>query len=246
MAKLKRKHEDVEEFDEELEDEETEERDSPFSNPFIKWGLIGGTILVIIIGGVLFKSMSSQKQTDTQPKTEHVEEKKEETKKVEVPKESNTDDKVKPKGVDEKSAKESLERPDAPLSAEETDKIGKSISSSLTKLKESGQGAQNNMDIGLTLTESGVFNLVHSLLDVGYTVDTSSVKGYKSDTSNVEQFTFNLTKDGAKPITITGNWVPSISQLGLVQIHGEIPSMGSPTNSKQSDPNVKNPEDNPK
>lgn len=254
MAKLKRIKKDVEEFDdeelEELEDDNEgdndEEQSGRFSNPFIKWGFGILAVVIIVFGGAYFKSSSSQKPVDNEPKTEQTDKDKETDKskeKVEVPKETSKDDSVKPKGIDEKSATESLERADSPLPADETAKIRDALSESFSKVKS---GAKNDINTGLTLTETGVFNLVHALVESGYAPDTASVKGYKSDSANVQQFTVNLTKEGAKSITLTGNWVPSLGQLGLVQIHGEIPDLGSPSDSKQYDPSVKNPEDNPK
>lgn len=245
MAKIRRNYEDEEELDEEYEDDDEEEYGGPFSNPFVKFGLIGGIIAVIILG-VVFVRMSNSKPVEEKPKTEQVEKKeeKEEKKQVEVPK--NEPEKVEPKGIDEKSATASLERSDAPLSAEESAKIGETLQTALTKLKESGTRAQNDVKLGLSLTKSGMFNAVHGLIGNGFALDIASVKGYKSDHSNVQQFTFNLTKEGAKPITLTGNYVPDINQLGLVQIHGELPGLGSPTEGPQVDPNIKNPDDNPK
>lgn len=252
MAKLKRIKQDVEELDEELEEldddneeENDEEQSGRFSNPFIKWGVGIAAVVVIVFVGAYFKSGSSQKPVDNEPKTEQTDKDQDKNKEkaVEVPKETSTDDTVKPKGIDEKSATESLERADSPLSADETAKIRDALSESLNKVKS---GAKNDINTGLTLTETGVFNLVQALVNSGYAPDTASVKGYKSDSANVQQFTVNLTKEGAKSITLTGNWVPSLGQLGLVQIHGEIPALGSPEGGKQSDPSVKNPEDNPK
>lgn len=254
MAKLNRnrepelEEEEYEEYDEEMEDDDEddeEESSGPFSNPLVKYGAMAGVLLVLIVGAVLVRGFTSKPVEPAVEQTTSSSEEKKDEKPVEVPKDKPTTPTVEPKGKDEASATRSLERPEAPLSGEDTKSISDKLVEAINKLKDNKDGV-NNQSTGLFLTESGVFNLVRTLVGAGYTPDADSVKAYKSDNDNVQQFTINLKKDGAKPITLTGNWAPAISQFGLVQVHGEIPNLGSSDGGQQSDNEaVKNDTDKP-
>lgn len=248
MAKLNRNRK-VEEYEEEEyegyddteeEDDEEEDEGSMFDNPLVKYGAMGGVVVLIVIIALLFRMMSSpapeQKTTETPTTTE--------VSTVEVPKETEKP-KIPTKGKDEQSATESLERPESPLSGSESKEIGAKVSEAIDKIKND-KDALNTQDTGLFLTESGIFNVVKQLLAMGYAVNPDSIKGYKSNNDNVQQFTIQFTKDGATPVTFTGNWAPAIGQIGLVQIHGDIPNAGSPTDRPQvNEEDVKNDTDKP-
>lgn len=250
MAKLNRNRDPEleEEYEEyEYDDVETDDEDSTgiLSNPLVKYGAIAGIFLVLIAGAVLVRGFTSKPTEPAVEQTTTSSEEKKDEKPVEVPKEKPTTPTVEPKGKDEASATRSLERPEAPLSGEDTKSISDKLVAAINKLKDNKDGT-NNQSTGLFLTESGVFNLVKSLVDAGYVPDADSVKAYKSDNDNVQQFTVNLKKDGAKSITLTGNWAPAISQFGLVQVHGEIPNLGSTSGKPQvNEAAVRNDTDKP-
>ena len=245
MAKLNRNRK-VEEYEEEEyenydgDEQEEDDGESMFDNPLVKYGAIGGVFVLIIIIALIFRMMSSpapeQKTTEVPTTTE--------VSKVDVPKESE-EPKIPTKGKDEQSATQSLERPESPLSGSESKEIGSKVGEAIDKIKDKAD-AVNTQDTGLFLTESGIFNVVKQLLSMGYKVDTDSIKGYKSNNDNVQQFTIQFTKEGVSPVTFTGNWAPAIGQIGLVQIHGDIPNAGSPTGGPQVDEeDVKNDTDKP-
>ena len=230
-----------------VEDEEYEDYDDDGDNrrPIIKYAIIVGSVISIILLAIGVRSMGNKPDNTTseEPTIEQTTN----SKSLDVPSDTtkaSSSPSVQPKGKDEESATKSLERSDAPLTAGDSKIIGDHLVASIGKIK-ADQNVSNSQDTGLYLTESGVFNLIKSLIVMGYDIDASSVKAYKSNNDNVQQFTVNFVKDGASPITMTGNWAPSISQAGLVQVHGDVPSAASPGNKPQVDDSVKNDSDKP-
>lgn len=259
MPKFNRHHRD-DEYDEDVydndiaeddeykyEDDEVYDDGDDNRRPIVKYAIIAGSVVAIIALAIGVRSMNN-KPADTSNEEPTVEQTTTTTtKSIDVPsdtKPSQTTPSIQPKGKDEASATKSLERSDAPLTVDDAKIISDHLVSSIAKIK-ADQNVPNSQDTGLYLTESGVFNLVKSLMIVGYDVDASSLKAYKSNNDNVQQFTVNFVKDGASPITMTGNWAPSISQIGLVQVHGEIPSAASLGDKPQVDDSVKNDSDKP-
>ena len=261
MAKFNRHHRD-DEYDEDVYDDDTfedeeydgddeyyddedDDDDEGRKRPIVKYAIIAGSVIAIIGLAIGVRAMNNKpsESTTEEPTVEQTTT----TKQLDVPSETTTattTPSVQPKGKDEASATKSLERSDAPLTAGDAKVISDHLVASIGKIK-ADQNVSNSQDTGLYLTESGVFNLVKSLLITGYDVDASSLKAYKSNNDNVQQFTVNFVKDGASPITMTGNWAPSISQIGLVQVHGEIPSAASLSGKPQVDDSVKNDSDKP-
>lgn len=258
MPKFNRHHRD-DEYDEDVydndivENDEYEDSDEVYDDedgnrrPIMKYAIIGGSVVAIIALAIGVRMMNN-KPSDVSNEEPAVEQTTTTTTKpVDVPsdtKPSQAEPSIQPKGKDEESATKSLERSDAPLTAGDAKIISDHLITSIDKIK-ADRNISNSQDTGLYLTESGVFNLIKSLIGVGYDVDASSLKAYKSNNDNVQQFTVNFIKEGASPITMTGNWAPSISQIGLVQVHGEIPSAASPGNKQQVDDSVKNDSDKP-
>ena len=239
MPKFNRHHRD-DEYDEDVydndiaEDDEYEDDDEVYDDgdgnrrPIVKYAIIAGSVVAIIALAIGVRSLNN-KPADTSKEEPAVEQ---------------TTTTTTTKTIDVPSDTKPLERSDAPLTADDAKIISDHLVSSIAKIK-ADQNVPNSQDTGLYLTESGVFNLVKSLMIVGYDVDASSLKAYKSNNDNVQQFTVNFVKDGASPITMTGNWAPSISQIGLVQVHGEIPSAASLGDKPQVDDSVKNDSDKP-
>lgn len=227
--------------DEDYEDDDNGEN----RRPIVKYAIIAGSVVAIIALAIGVRAMNNKpaESTTEEPTVEQTTT----TKQLDVPSDTTTpatEPSIKPKGKDEASATKSLERSDAPLTAGDAKVISDHLVASISKIK-ADQNVSNSQDTGLYLTESGVFNLVKSLIITGYDVDASSLKAYKSNNDNVQQFTVNFVKDGASPITMTGNWAPSINQIGLVQVHGEIPSAASLSGKPQVDDSVKNDSDKP-
>ena len=105
---------DEDEYDEDAYDEDGDERRAKF----IKYGSIGA-ILAVIVGVALF-IRGNQPKPDTKPKTEQV--KKSTPSKKPRPKDTETtsSSSVASNGENAETAKASLERPEAPATAEET------------------------------------------------------------------------------------------------------------------------------
>ena len=262
MPKFNRNHHDDEYYDDEYEtdtidddeeyddddyeddEEEYEDDDDHGGRPWVKYAIIAGAVVAVIALAIGVRSMNgkSSETTTEEPTVEQTTT----TKQLDVPKDTttNANQGVQPKGKDEASATKSLERSDAPLTAGDAKIISDHLVASISKIK-ADKNVKNTQDTGLYLTESGVFNLVKTLLEAGYDVDAGSVKAYKSNNDNVQQFTVNFVKDGKSPITMTGNWAPSISQIGLVQVHGEIPDTASTSGKSQVDDSVKKDSDKP-
>lgn len=233
--------------DDEYYDDEDDYEDDGNKRPIVKYAIIAGSVVAIIALAIGVRVMNNKpaEPTTEEPSVEQTTT----TKPLDVPSETTTTTttttpSVQPKGKDEVSATKSLERSDAPLTAGDAKIISDHLVASMNKIK-ADQNVSNSQDTGLYLTESGVFNLVKSLIAAGYNVDASSLKAYKSNNDNVQQFTVNFVKDGVSPITMTGNWAPSISQVGLVQVHGEVPSSASLSGKPQVDDSVKNDSDKP-
>ena len=206
-----------EEFDGIEDADDDESSDEP--NPWIKRGIIIGAIGLTICGAILIRALTSN---DTQnPQTEV-------TTTVET-----TVATVTLKGKDEASAKASLERPDAALTSEETKVIADHLSKAFDNFKSNVNGAKNDPASGLYLTSANMMDMLRSVVGYGYVPDYNSVHGYYSDNDNVYQFTVNFTKDGANTLTFTGNYAPNLEQLGLVQIHGELPELSSSESNTQ-------------
>lgn len=230
--------------DDYYDDEDEDDYDEGGGRPILKYALIAGGVVAIIALAIGVRAMNSgsTETTTEEPTVEQTTT----TKQLDVPTTSTSDanSAIKPKGKDEESATKSLERSDAPLTAGDAKVISDHLVASIEKIK-ADSNVKNSQDTGLYLTESGVFNLIKSLVSLGFTVDAGSVKAYKSNNDNVQQFTVNFVKDGSQPITMTGNWAPSINQAGLVQVHGEIPSSASISGKPQVDDSVKDASDKP-
>ena len=223
--------EDIEEFDDEDDSDET--------NPWIKRGIIIGAIGLTIGGAVLIRVLTAN---DTQtPQTEVTTTSETTESPVKVPEDSttttnansSTDATVTLKGKDEASAKASLERPEAVLTSDDTKVISEHLTKAFDIFKSNVNGAKNDPASGLYLTSANMMDMLRSVVGLGYAPDYNSVHGYYSDNDNVYQFTVNFTKDGANPLTFTGNYAPNLEQIGLVQIHGELPESGSAVSNTQ-------------
>lgn len=220
-----------EEFDGIEDADDDEISDEP--NPWIKRGIIIGAIGLTICGAILIRALTSN---DTQnPQTEVTTTVETTVAPVTIPEESTTttDATVTLKGKDEASAKASLERPDAALTSEETKVIADHLSKAFDNFKSNVNGAKNDPASGLYLTSANMMDMLRSVVGYGYVPDYNSVHGYYSDNDNVYQFTVNFTKDGANTLTFTGNYAPNLEQLGLVQIHGELPELSSSESNTQ-------------
>lgn len=218
-------------FDDQI-DEYDDEDGSDEPNPWIKRGIIIGAIGLTVCGAILIRAFTSN---DTQaPQTEVTTTVETTVSPVTVPEESTTTDAtVTLKGKDEASAKASLERPDAALTSEETKVIADHLSKAFDNFKSNVNGAKNDPASGLYLTSANMMDMLRSVVGYGYVPDYNSVHGYYSDNDNVYQFTVNFTKDGANTLTFTGNYAPNLEQLGLVQIHGELPELSSSESNTQ-------------
>lgn len=226
-----------EEFDDIEESEDDDGSDEP--NPWIKRGIIIGAIGLTICGAILIRALTSN-ETQT-PQTEVTTTSETTESPVKVPEESttttnansSTDATVTLKGKDEASAKASLERPEAVLTSDDTKVISEHLTKAFDIFKSNVNGAKNDPASGLYLTSANMMDMLRSVVGLGYAPDYNSVHGYYSDNDNVYQFTVNFTKDGANPLTFTGNYAPNLEQIGLVQIHGELPESGSAVSNTQ-------------
>lgn len=211
------------EYDDEYDEDEYDEYDEDGDErkaKFIKYGAIGA-ILAVIVGVALFVR-GNQPKTDTKPKTEQVKKSTSSSKKSR-PKDTETSSSssVASNGENAETAKASLERPEAPATAEETATVAGKIEEALAKVKNDPT-LKNNQESGLFLTNNTMLNTLQTIMVNDYQFDKEAVRVYKSDNDNVLQFMATFKKDGASDLTLTGNYSPELQQLGFVQMHGEL------------------------
>lgn len=119
-------------------------------------------------------------------------------------------------------ATETLEKSDEPLDDEATQKVTDSLIVAFDYLIQ----VTNQSDVQVTykdklsVTSQAMAQTVVTMLKAGYSLDTSTLKVYASDSENVYQFTVDLTKDGAENLSLAGNYVTGTQQLEIASFHG--------------------------
>ncbi|WP_273451241.1 hypothetical protein [Streptococcus ferus] len=100
------------------------------------------------------------------------------------------------------------------------------VAETLKEAMESLKAVQNQSDVRLTydnhlsITSPSRAQMVVTMFLAGYNYDESSLAVYRSQSSNVYQFTFSMTKSGAEALVLTGNFVTGTKQIELVNLYG--------------------------
>ncbi|MGX9845628.1 hypothetical protein ACR3IL_10135 [Streptococcus iniae] len=131
-------------------------------------------------------------------------------------------DKKKEEIVVSKEARNTLEKSNQPVSEEILEKVKKEIDSPIHAF----ENAKNQEDIQLTyesklsITPMSIAQTIKTMLMAGYHFDKESLKVYKSNASNVYQFTVLLITVENNTLSVTGNYVIGTGQFEFVVVHG--------------------------
>ncbi|HEN9012838.1 TPA: hypothetical protein ACGWER_001728 [Streptococcus agalactiae] len=124
----------------------------------------------------------------------------------------------------QEQAKSTLETQKKETDQAKVDKAKAAIQTALDYIKKTdAKNIKPDYQNKVSLTSTANLSTFKSIFKAKYDYDINTLVVYTSDNDNVEQFTFDLKKDGGNTVTIAGNYVPSTDQVELVQIKG-IPS----------------------
>ncbi|MDU6118506.1 hypothetical protein [Streptococcus sp.] len=122
----------------------------------------------------------------------------------------------------QEEAKDTLEDTDSQLSQEDQTPVLEAVMIAFDYLntKPALDDTRGTLDNRLSITPQAMMQTIITMLKAGYQVDLTSLQAYSSDSDNVYQFTINLTKEEAEPLTLAGNYVIGTSQCDFESLHG--------------------------
>ena len=122
----------------------------------------------------------------------------------------------------QEEAKDTLEDTDSQLSQEDQTPVLEAVMIAFDYLntKPALDDTRGTLDNRLSITPQAMMQSIITMLKAGYQVDLTSLQAYSSDSDNVYQFTINLTKEEAEPLTLAGNYVIGTSQCDFESLHG--------------------------
>lgn len=87
-------------------------------------------------------------------------------------------------------------------------------------LKELGS-LQGTFDNHLSLTSLSMLQTLVTMYSVNYAYDEDSLQVFESDSDNVYQFIFTLTREDSASLNFVGNYVVGTGQLEITSMQGE-------------------------
>ncbi|MSU87121.1 hypothetical protein EA438_05685 [Streptococcus dysgalactiae subsp. dysgalactiae] len=119
-------------------------------------------------------------------------------------------------------AKETLEKSDQKVSPQVTEKIKNNIQTpiSVFEVAKNQDDIVLSYDNKLSITSLTVAQTIKTMLLAGYHFEADSLNVYKSDETNVYQFTIDIQTDKKDRLTLTGNYVIATNQFEFVSVHG--------------------------
>lgn len=181
--------------------------------------LIAVVVLIIIIFIKSIVAPVEDTTTDTvkQEETTSTTDKDSDKEKTEVKTEEATQS-------NEEVAISHLEKSDSPV--EDTGEAKETLQAGIDYLTSIGSESFNPDNSNeLSLTSEDNAKLVQDFLVAGYKADVEQSNWFYSDSDNVYQFTFAMTKEGSPDVVFSGNYLFNSKQLSIVSMTDEQGAM---------------------
>lgn len=123
------------------------------------------------------------------------------------------------KAIDE--ARSTLENQEQ-ATTQETQDVATALQAGLKVLSKAKGGTEvkNDYNSHLQNTSQELLKITVLMFKAGYKYKEGSLEVYKSDSDNVNQFVFAMSKDGVEDISFAGNYVQGTQQIEIANQHG--------------------------